>query len=119
MRGMHFRDYHLMLDEQADQLFGITDEIAERARKLGGSTLRSIGDIARHQRIQDTDSADLAAEAMLADLLAGNRQLTAFLRSTHEVCANLNDVATTSSIEVWIDQAERRSWFLAEVVEGL
>jgi len=119
IKGRHFRDYHLMLDEHAEQLFGITDEIAERARKLGGTTLRSIGDIMRHQRLQDNDREHVAPEEMLSELMSDNRQLTAFLRATHEVCERHNDVATTSLMEVWIDQAERRAWFLAEIVEGL
>jgi len=119
IKGRHFRDYHLMLDEHAEQLFGITDEIAERARKLGGTTLRSIGDIMRHQRLQDNDRAQRSPEEMLSELMSDNRQLTAFLRATHEVCERHNDVATTSLMEVWIDQAERRAWFLAEIVEGL
>ena len=116
MKGRHFRDYHLLLDEHADQLFGITDEIAERARKLGGATLRSIGDISRHQRLQDSDREDVAPEEMLEELRTDNQQLTRFLRMTHEVCERHHDVATTSLIEVWIDQAERRTWFLAEIL---
>lgn len=119
MKGRHFRDYHLLLDEHADQLFGITDEIAERARKLGAATLRSIGDIARHQRLQDSDREHVAPEEMLAELCTDNRQLTRFLRVTHEVCDRHHDVATASLIEVWIDQAERRAWFLAEIVSGI
>ncbi len=119
MRGQHFRDYHLLLDEQADQIFAITDDIAERARKIGGTTLRSIGDIARHQRLQDNDMELVAPEKMLQEVLSDNRKLTRFLRTTHEVCARYNDVATTSLIEVWIDQAERRVWFLAEILSGM
>jgi len=118
MRGRHFRDYHLLLDEHADQIFAITDDIAERARKLGGTTLRSVGDISRHQRLQDNDREHVAPEEMLAELWSDNRQLTSFLRGAHEVCERHNDVATTSLIEVWIDQAERRAWFLAEIVSG-
>jgi starvation-inducible DNA-binding protein len=119
MKGRHFRDYHLLLDEHADQLFGITDEIAERARKLGAATLRSIGDITRHQRLQESDRENVAAEEMLEELRSDNRQLTRFLRATHEVCERHDDVATASLIEVWIDQAERRAWFLAETVSGI
>ena len=119
MSGRHFRDYHLLLDEHADQVFGITDEIAERARKLGAATLRSIGDITRHQRLKDNDQEDLAPAAMLDELLGDNRQLIRFLRLTHHVCDRHHDVATASLIEVWIDQAERRAWFLAEIGTGL
>jgi len=118
MTGRQFRDYHLLLDEHADQLFGITDEIAERARKLGATTLRSIADISRHQRLKDNDQEGLAPAEMIEELRIDNQQLTRFLRFTHEVCARHNDVATTSLIEVWIDQAERRSWFLAEIGAG-
>jgi starvation-inducible DNA-binding protein len=117
MTGRHFRDYHLLLDEQAEQLFSITDEIAERARKLGGSTIRSIGDISRHQRIGDSDEEHLSPEKMLAQLRDDSVQLTGYLRDAHHVCEEHGDVATTSLIEVWIDQAERRSWFLREVVD--
>jgi len=117
MKGRHFRDYHLLLDEHAGQLFGITDEIAERARKLGATTLRSVGDITRHQRLQDSDREHVEPEEMLKELRSDNQQLTSFLRATHGVCDRHNDVATASLIEVWIDQAERRTWFLAEIVE--
>ena len=117
--GRHFRDYHLLLDEQAEQVFAITDDIAERARKLGASTLRSIGDITRYQRLKDNDQEDLAPGAMLEELLGDNRQFTRFLRLTHQVCDRHHDVATASLIEVWIDQAERRAWFLAEIGLGL
>src|SRR5580658_3382086 len=113
MRGPHFRDYHLLLDEQADQLFAMTDEIAERSRKLGGTTLRSISDISKHQRLADNNEESVNAFDMLKELLADNRALTGYMRTAHEVCEKHNDVATTSLIEVWIDQTERRSWFLA------
>jgi starvation-inducible DNA-binding protein len=116
MTGRHFRDYHLLLDEQADQIFAMTDDIAERARKIGGSSLRSIGDIARHQRLKDNDSENVAPLKMLSELRDDNRQLTGFLRTAHELCGGFNDVATTSLIEVWIDQTERRTWFLSEIV---
>lgn len=119
MRGRHFRDYHLLLDEHADHLCGITDEIAERARKLGATTLRSIGDITRHQRLQDSDLEHILPEEMLAELCTDNRQLTCFLRTTHGVCERHYDVATASLIEIWIDQAERRVWFLAEIVSEM
>src|SRR3954471_24941880 len=108
MSGRHFRDYHLLLDEQSDQIFAMTDDIAERARKIGGTSLRSISDIARHQRLQDNNDEFVAAEDMLAELLADNQQLTRSLRSTHQLCAENGDAATTSLIEVWIDQTERR-----------
>src|SRR5580658_914485 len=113
MSGRHFRDYHLLLDEQADQLFAMTDEIAERARKIGGTTLHSISDISKHQRLADNNEESVNAFDMLKELLADNRALTGYMRTAHEVCEKHNDVATTSLIEVWIDQTERRSWFLA------
>ena len=116
MTGSHFRDYHLLLDEQADQLFAITDAIAERARKLGGATVRSISDISKHQRLTDNNEDELTPEAMLSELCADNQQLTRALRTTHELCAQHNDIATTSLIEVWIDEAERRTWFLFETL---
>ncbi|MGE0536569.1 MAG: Dps family protein [Pirellulales bacterium] len=112
MSGPHFRDYHLLLDEQAEQIFAMTDDIAERGRKIGATSLRSIGDIARHQRLQDNDAEFVTAPDMLAELAADNEQLTRWLRAAHEVCERGNDVATTSLIENWIDQAERRTWFL-------
>ena len=113
--GRHFRDYHLLLDEQAAQIFDMSDAIAERARKIGGTTLRSIGDIARNQRLKDNDDVQVPALAMLIELRDDNVQLTRFLRAAHETCARHNDVATTSLLEVWIDQTERRSWFLSEI----
>jgi len=116
MNGRHFRDYHLLLDEHADQIFAMTDEIAERARKIGGSTLHSIGDVARHQRLKDNDEEHVAPEKMLKELHGDNVKLTGYLRGAHEICAKHNDVASTSLIEVWIDQTERRTWFLAEIV---
>ena len=115
MTGRHFRDYHLLLDEQAEQIFAMTDAIAERARKIGGTTLHSIGDIARHQRLEDNDDERVPAERMLAELRDDNRQLTRFLRTAHKMCDEHDDVATTSLIEVWIDETERRAWFLSEV----
>jgi starvation-inducible DNA-binding protein len=119
MTGREFRDYHLLLDEQAEQLFGITDEIAERARKIGGDALRSIGDIARHQRLKDSDKATPSPKEMLCELRTDSLELTRFLRVAHEMCDEHHDVATASLIEVWIDQAERRTWFLSEIVSGL
>jgi starvation-inducible DNA-binding protein len=118
MAGSHFRDYHLLLDEQAEQIFAMTDDIAERARKIGGTTLRSIGDIARHQRLTDNDDEGVTPQEMLAELKADNQALTRYFRAAHELCDKYNDVATASLIEVWIDQAERRTWFLSEVVEA-
>lgn len=117
MTGRHFRDYHLLLDEQADQIFAMTDPIAERARKLGGKALRSIGEISREQRLKDSDSDSLSAQEMLSELRTDNRELTRFLRLTHRVCERYNDVASASLIEVWIDETERRTWFLAEVLD--
>jgi starvation-inducible DNA-binding protein len=114
MSGRHFRDYHLMLDEQSDQIFAITDDIAERARKIGGTTLRSIGEIGRLQRILDNDADYVTPRDMLAELQGDNKQLVSEMRRTHEVCEQYNDVATASLLEVWIDEAERRTWFLYE-----
>src|ERR1700676_4994760 len=114
MSGPHFRDYHLLLDEQGDQLFAMTDPIAERIRKIGGTTLRSIGHIARLQRVSDNDAEYVEPEDMLAELLDDNKALIARLREAHNVCEDHNDVATTSLIEVWIDETERRIWFLFE-----
>ena len=117
MTGRHFRDYHLLLDEQADQIFAMTDPIAERARKLGGTALRSIGEISREQRLKDSDRDSLSAEEMLSELRTDNRELTRFLRLIHGLCERYNDVASASQIEAWIDEAERRTWFLAEVLD--
>jgi len=119
MSGRHFRDYHLLLDEHADQIFAMTDDIAERARKIGGTTLHSIGEIAKYQRLKDNSEEFVAPKEMLSELLADNQKLTKFLRATHEVCEKHNDVATASLIETWIDQTERRSWFLFETVQEL
>ena len=116
MTGPHFRDYHLLLDEQSEQIFRMTDDIAERARKIGGTTLRSIGDIVRHQRLNDNNEPSVTPEDMLAELAADNQQLTIFLRSTHGLCESHNDEATTSVIENWIDETERRTWFLRETI---
>src|ERR1700758_4044186 len=114
MSGPHFRDYHLLLDEQGEQIFAMTDDIAERARKIGGTTLRSIGHIARLQRVKDNDAEYVTPLDMLAELRDDNKQLTARLRETHGLCDDHDDVATTSLIENWIDEAERRTWFLFE-----
>ena len=116
MSGSHFRDYHLLLDEQAEQVFAMTDVIAERARKIGGTTLRSIGEISRRQRLQDNDEDFVAPRDMLVELYGDNQQLARELRSTHELCEYHGDVGTTSLIEIWIDETERRQWFLGEVV---
>jgi len=115
MSGPHFRDYHLLLDEHADQIFAMTDPIAERIRKIGGLTIRSIGHVARLQRVLDNDAEYVEPEDMLAELREDNKTLTARLREAHGVCEDHNDVATTSLIESWIDETERRTWFLFEV----
>jgi starvation-inducible DNA-binding protein len=114
MSGPHFRDYHLLLDEQADQLYAMTDPIAERIRKTGGSTLRSIGHIARIQRIKDNDAEYVEPLDMLAELREDNQTLAARLREVHEVVGEHLDIATASLIENWIDETERRTWFLFE-----
>ncbi len=119
MSGRHFRDYHLLLDEQSSQIFAMTDDIAERARKIGGTTLRSISDISQHQRLKDNNKEAVSPREMLGELYADNQHLTRSLRSTHEVCEQHNDVATASLIEVWIDESERRTWFLSEIVRDL
>lgn len=112
--GPHFRDYHLMLDEQATELFAMTDPIAERIRKVGGTTLRSIGHIARLQRISDNDADFVDAQDMLAELREDNKDLTARLREAHNVTDEYHDIASSSLIENWIDETERRTWFLFE-----
>ncbi len=114
MSGSHFRDYHLLLDEQSDQIFAISDDIAERVRKVGGTTIRSIGHIAKLQRIEDNNQEFVAAKDMLLELHADNRTLIESLRAAHELTDEANDYATTSLIENWIDEAERRAWFLFE-----
>ena len=114
MSGPHFRDYHLLLDEHADQLFAMTDPIAERVRKLGGITLRSIGQISQMQRVLDNDAEYVEPLDMLAELADDNKMLTSRLREAHDVCDEHRDVATASLIEVWIDETERRIWFLVE-----
>jgi len=112
--GPHFRDYHLLLDEQAEQLFEMTDAAAERVRKVGARTITSIGHVARLQRVRDNDAAYVEPSDMLAELCEDNRALTTRLREAHNVCEEHGDVATTSQIEVWIDETERRTWFLFE-----
>ena len=116
MSGSHFRDYHLLLDEQGTQIFAMTDDIAERARKIGGTTIRSISDVSKHQRLKDNNAERVAAEDMLAELRADNLDLTRNLRSAHELCEKHNDVATASLIENWIEETERRTWFLSEII---
>jgi starvation-inducible DNA-binding protein len=118
MSGPHFRDYHLLLDEHSDQIFAITDDIAERARKIGGTTLHSTGEIAREQRLKDNNEEFVAPLDMLAELSEDNQRLTRFMRVTHEVCDRHGDVATASFLENWIDEAERRVWFLSECVHS-
>src|SRR5882724_5548314 len=115
MSGQHFRDYHLLLDEQATQIFAMTDDIAERARKIGGTTIRSISDIAKNQRLKDNNKEGVSPQEMIGELCDNNQQLTRSLRATHEVCDRHDDVATASLIENWIDETERRTWFLAEI----
>jgi len=114
MSGPHFRDYHLLLDEHADEIFAMTDALAERVRKIGGTTLRSIGHIARLQRILDNDAVYVTPLDMLAELRDDNKQMAAAMREAHGVCDEANDLASASLIEVWIDETERRTWFLFE-----
>jgi starvation-inducible DNA-binding protein len=118
MSGPHFRGYHLLLDEQAAQIFAMTDTIAERVRAIGGTTLRSIGDIARRQRLLDSNEQSVAPSSMLEELAADSRCLTKLMRAAHDVCEEFKDVATASLLEVWIDEAERRTWFLHETLHG-
>jgi starvation-inducible DNA-binding protein len=118
MSGPHFRDYHLLLDEQSDQIFAMTDPIAERGRKIGGTTVTSIGDIARLQRILDNDAHFVDPEAALSELRGDNLQLAASMRDAHRVCEKHRDVATSSLLEVWIDETERRTWFLFEMTRN-
>jgi starvation-inducible DNA-binding protein len=114
MSGVHFRDYHLLLDEQSAQILETTDPIAERVRKIGGTTLRSIGQIARLQRVPDNDNDGVGARDMLAELLEDNKRLLENLRSAHSLCDEYGDIASASLIENWVDEAEQRAWFLAE-----
>ena len=116
--GPHFRDYHLLLDEQGEQIFAMTDELAERVRKIGGTTLRSIGHIAKLHRIRDNDHDFVAAVDMLRELMEDNKALTISMRQSHEVAAQNNDVATTSLLENFIDETEKRTWFLFEATRG-
>jgi starvation-inducible DNA-binding protein len=118
MSGPHFRDYHLLLDEQSDQIFAIIDPLAERARKLGRTTLRSIGHIGELARIKDNDARFVSPVAMLDELVADNKSFSASLRAAHEVASEHNDSATTSLLEVYLDESERRTWFLFEASRG-
>jgi starvation-inducible DNA-binding protein len=118
MSGPHFRDYHLLLDEQADQLFAMTDDIAERVRKIGGTTLRSIGHIARVKRIPDNDADYVSPKDMLSELWEDNKALVLSMRSAHDLCDEAGDVATASLLENWIDEGQRRAWFLFETTRA-
>lgn len=119
MSGRHFRDYHLLLDEQADQIFAVIDPLAERVRKLGEQTIHSIGQVSSLQRVRDNDEAFVAPIDMLTDLLNENRTLAHNMREAHEDCENANDIATASLLEVFIDETERRAWFLFETVQHI
>lgn len=118
MSGPHFRDYHLMLDEQGEQLFAMTDDIAERARKIGGTTLRSIGHVAKVQRLLDNDADFVTPADMLSELRDDNLTLVSLMKETHNLCDEHGDIATASLIENWVDEAERRAWFLFESTRG-
>jgi starvation-inducible DNA-binding protein len=118
MSGPHFRDYHLLLDDHAGQIFAITDDIAERVRKLGGTTIRSIGHIARLQRIADNDAEYVTPADMLSELREDDKALLLSMRAVHALCDDEGDVATASLLEVWIDQSQRRIWFLFEATRG-
>jgi starvation-inducible DNA-binding protein len=114
MSGPHFRDYHLLLDEQADQVFAMVDAVAERCRKIGGHTIRSVGEIARRQRLTDSDVHELSPGAMLSELRSDNLRLREFMLDAHALCERHEDVASASALENWIDEAEKRIWFLFE-----
>ena len=118
MSGPHFRDYHLLLDDHGDQIFAMTDPIAERVRKVGGNTLRSIGHISRQQRIADNDAPYVTPQDMLAELREDNQKLVSIMREAHDTCDEYNDVASASLLEVWIDETERRTWFLFEMTRN-
>jgi starvation-inducible DNA-binding protein len=118
MSGPHFRDYHLLFDEQSEQIFAMTDPLAERIRKVGGQTLRSIGHIARTQRVLDNDAEYVEPSDMLAELRDDNKMLAARLREAHDLCDEHRDIASASLIEVWIDETEKRTWFLFESTRG-
>lgn len=114
MSGPHFRDYHLLLDDHADQIFAMTDDVAERVRKIGGTTIRSIGQICRTQRLADNDADFVTPEDMLSELHEDEKRLVHILRAVHTLCDDAEDLATASLVENWIDQSQRRSWFLFE-----
>jgi starvation-inducible DNA-binding protein len=118
MSGPHFRDYHLLLDDHGDQLFAMTDDIAERVRKIGGTTIRSIGQIARLQRVKDNDAEYVDAADMLSELREDEKALVLSMLSVHTLCDDANDVATASLLENWIDQGQRRIWFLFEATRS-
>jgi len=118
MSGPHFRDYHLLLDDHGDQIFAMTDDIAERVRKIGGATIRSIGHIARLQRIPDNDAEYVTPADMLSELHEDEKAFTLSMRAAHDLCDDAGDVATTSLLENWIDQSQRRGWFLFEATRG-
>ena len=117
MEGPHFRDYHLLLDEQSDQIFAMSDDIAERVRKIGGTTIRSIGHIAKLQTIKDNDRQHVGAKEMLSELLDDNRSLIEAMREAHNIADDAKDVATASLLENWLDETERRTWFLFETLK--
>jgi starvation-inducible DNA-binding protein len=118
MSGPYFRDYHLLLDEQADQIFAVSDDIAERARKIGETTLHSISEISKYQRLKDNNEPFVSPKLMLAELHHDNLELVEYMRNTHQITSDVNDVATTSLLENWIDEAERRGWFLFETLRS-
>jgi len=118
MSGPHFRDYHLLLDEQGEQLFAMIDDIAERGRKIGGTTLRSVGHIARVKRIADNDADYVTPKDMLSELWEDNKALVLSMRSAHDLCDEVGDVATASLLENWIDEGQRRAWFLFEMTRA-
>jgi starvation-inducible DNA-binding protein len=118
MSGPHFRDYHLLLDDHGDQIFAMTDDIAERVRKIGGTTIRSIGHIARLQRLADNEAEYVTAQDMLSELREDEKALALSMRAAHDLCDDAGDVATASLLENWIDQTQRRSWFLFEATRA-
>jgi starvation-inducible DNA-binding protein len=118
MSGPHFRDYHLLLDEQSDQILAMTDPMAERVRKMGGTTIRSVGHVAQLQRIADNNAERVPPSAMLCELREDNRKLSTQLRLAHEICTSHVDIATASLLEEWIDEAEHRAWYLSEATVG-
>lgn len=118
MSGSHFRDYHLLLDEQADQIFAMIDILAERVRKLGGTTICSIGHIDRLKSVKDDDAVFLEPETMLQHLMEDSQEYVVRMRAAHKVCEDNNDVATTSILEIFIDETERRTWFLFETISA-